>query len=110
MNFKAWSLNLGAVIWKLICGRVKLGYFDMSMIRIFQEPLNNLEVVVLKALVFFVKSKFVLLAHNKERERDSQKLVGGIVWGLQESRSDYLSSRFLLMVKSGNFEFWLSHT
>ena len=42
----------------------------MSMIRIFQEPLNNLEVVVLKALVFFVKSKFVLLAHNKERERE----------------------------------------
>lgn len=45
----------------------------MSMIRIFQEPLNNLEVVVLKALVFFVKSKFVLLAHNKEREREIHK-------------------------------------
>ena len=41
----------------------------MSMVRIFQEPLNNLEVVVLKTLVFFfLKSKFVLLAYNRERE------------------------------------------
>lgn len=40
----------------------------MSMVRIFQEPLNNLKVVVLKTLVFFVKSKFVLLAYNRERE------------------------------------------
>lgn len=50
----------------------------MSMVRIFQEPLNNLKVVVLKTLVSFVKSKFVLLAYNRERERDAQKLVGGI--------------------------------
>lgn len=61
--------TLVQVIWKLICGCVKLGYFDMSMVRIFQEPLNNLKVVVLKTLVFFVKSKFVLLAYNRERER-----------------------------------------
>jgi len=40
----------------------------MSMVRIFQEPLSNLEVVVLKTLVFFVKSKFVLLVYNRERE------------------------------------------
>lgn len=45
----------------------------MSMVRIFQEPLNNLKVVVLKTLVFFVKSKFVLLAYNREREREMHK-------------------------------------
>lgn len=44
----------------------------MSMVRIFQEPLNNLKVVVLKTLVFFVKSKFVLLAYNRERERERE--------------------------------------
>jgi len=72
-HFREWiskpdHSTLAQVIWKLICGCVKLGYFDMSMVRIFQEPLSNLEVVVLKTLVFFVKSKFVLLVYNRERE------------------------------------------
>ena len=50
-HFREWiskpdHSTLAQVVWKLICGCVKLGYFDI-------EPLNNLEVVVLKTLVFF---------------------------------------------------------